>query len=159
MLAVAGTAGAAPKRPAFDFGTYRGTTSLRGKVTIRIYKGVCDKIRGNITPAHGNCFVITTLTPIPPITCPNGASQVQAGGVTLSPYGGQDPEKIHLAANGRYHDVVETYEGGPKPISAVTLEFTAKGRTVTGKVIVKAGGDGTSPPPCKAPVMTFRAKL
>jgi hypothetical protein len=157
-VAVAASADAATKNPVFAFGTYRGPTSLHGKVTMRLYEGTCDRDRGNVTPVHGDCFVITTLTPTPPSTCPNSTSQSAASLVTLAPYG-SDPEKIHLSANGRYRDVVEQFESGPKPINAVTLTFVAKGRTVNGKVIIHAGGDGTTAPPCTAPVMTFRARL
>ena len=151
-------AAAATEHPGFALGTYKGKTSLHGAVSMRIYKGHCDRVRQNLTQVSGYCFVITKLTPVPHSTCSDQGSQQNADELTLQPYGNQ-PERIHLAANGRYYDAVETFSGsGPKPVSVVTLTFTAKGRTVTGKVTVKAGGDGHGGYACSAPAMTFKAK-
>ncbi len=151
-------AAAASKHSGFALGTYRGKTSLQGAVSMRIYKGHCDRVRQNLTQVSGYCFVITKLTPVPHSSCPDPSDQQQADQITLEPYG-THPEKIHLAGNGRYHDAVETFSGSaPKPVSVVTLTFTAKGRTVTGKVTVKAGGNGQGAYACSAPVMTFKAK-
>jgi hypothetical protein len=151
-------AAAATKHPGFALGTYKGKTSLHGSVSMRIYKGHCDRVRQNLTQVSGYCFVITKLTPVPHATCTDPNQQQNADEVTLEPYGSQ-PEKIHLAANGHYRDAVETYNSsGSKPASVVTLTFTAKARTVTGKVTIKSGGDGQGAYACSAPAMTFKAK-
>jgi hypothetical protein len=148
---------AAAKSSAFALGTYHGKTSLHGEVTIRIYEGHCDKVRQNTTQEKGYCFAISRLTPVPRSVCSDSSSQSEADQVTLAPYGTQ-VEQIHLAATGRYRDSVDTYSSGPKPLLAVSIEFVAKHRTVTGTVRVKAGGNGQGAYACTAPVLKFTAQ-
>lgn len=137
----------------FAFGTYKGTLSTGGAMTIRLRRASCYLRRQFAAYTKGACLRIDRLD-IQGGACPDGTTVEP----TLAAYL-QDHEEIHLARTGKYSDVAETSFGQGKTITETTIRFRAKGRRITGTIRITGSQESDLSVPCATVSATYTLKL
>lgn len=153
VLGVAAPAPAAKTSYPFAFGTYKGTLSTGGGMTVRLRKASCFLHRQVATYKTGACLRIDKLD-VQGGACPDGTTVEP----TLAAYL-QDHEEIHLAGTGRYSDVAETSFGQGRTITATTIRFRAQGRRITGTIRITGSQESDLAVPCATVSATYTLKL